>query len=369
MAKKDYYAILGVDKSATEDQIKSAYRQKAKQYHPDLHPNDQECAEKMKECNEAYEILGNAENRRKYDSGEMDFDGFQFGQGGMNFDFGDIFGDLFGSFMGGGARTRQTSQVGSDVTQTVNLTFMEAVKGVKKEIDFVRQEKCPDCHGSGGQSPDDVKTCDKCNGSGRIQKVVNTIFGRQVTVGACDKCGGTGKIITKPCKTCGGRGVVNKRKKLSISIPAGVDNGSMLSVSGQGNASKYSNATSGNLILVMNVAGSPVFKRDDLDLYTEVPISYFTAVNGGDIEIPTPDGVEIQRIKEGTKNGEVFRLRGKGIKISRRSGDLVVKVVVEVPTNIDKKTKATLEKFESGLNLKNYPRKKEYLENVQKLYK
>lgn len=365
MAKKDYYAILGVEKTATDEQIKSAYRQKAKQYHPDLHPNDAECAEKFKECNEAYEILGNAENRRKYDSGEMDFDGFQFSQDMHG--FGDIF-DFFGSFMGGGARGRTASQVGSDVTQTVNLTFMEAIKGVKKEIDFVRYEKCSDCNGSGAHSSEDIKTCDKCNGTGRIQMAVNTLFGRQMTVTTCDKCNGTGKIISKPCKTCGGSGLMKKRKKLSITIPAGVDNGAMLSVNGQGNASKYPSGTAGNLILVMNVASSPVFKRDDLHLYTEVPISYYTAVAGGEIEIPTPDGIEIQRLKEGTKNGEVFRLRGKGIKNSHRSGDLVVKVVVEVPRSVDKKEKTALENFEKGLNLKNYPNRKEYLENIHKMF-
>lgn len=367
MAKKDYYAILGVEKTATEDQIKSAYRQKAKQYHPDLHPNDKECAEKFKECNEAYEVLGNPENRRKYDSGEMDFEGFQFGQG-MGGGFDDIF-NIFDTFMGGGSRSRTTTQqTGSDVTQTINLTFMEAVKGVKKEIEFVRQEKCPDCNGSGAHSPDDFKTCDKCNGSGRVQRVMNTIFGRQVTVGTCDKCNGTGKIISKPCKTCNGRGVVQKRKKMTVTIPAGVDNGSILSVSGQGNASKSTNGVAGNLLLVINVENSPIFEREDLNLYTKVPISYFTAVNGGEVEIFTPDGIEIHKVEEGTKNGEIFRLRGKGIKISKRTGDLIVKLVVEVPRHVNKKEKATLEKFENSLDLKNYPERKEYLENIRKLY-
>lgn len=367
MAKKDYYAILGVDKNASEDEIKSAYRQKAKQYHPDLHPNDKDCAEKFKECNEAYEILGNAENRRKYDNGEMDFDGFQFSQG-MPHGFEDIF-DIFGSFMGGGrARSASTQSVGSDVTQTIDLTFMEAAKGVKKEVNFVRQERCSACGGSGANSSADVKTCDKCNGSGRIQRVTNTIFGRQVMVGACDKCNGTGKIITNPCKTCKGRGVVSKQKKITITVPAGVDNGNIITASGQGNASKAQNGVAGNLLLVINVSPSRVFKRDDLNLYVEVPISYSTAVNGGEVEVPTLDGIEVQRLKEGTKNGEVFRFRGKGIKTSRRNGDLIIKTVVEVPTSVGKNEKKALEQFENSLNLKNYPHRKEYLDNINKLY-
>ena len=368
MPKKDYYAILGVDKNATEDQIKSAYRQKAKQYHPDLHPNDAECAEKFKECNEAYEILGNAENRRKYDSGEMDFDGFQFSQG-MPHGFEDIFDSIFSGFgFGGGRSARQQSPVGSDITQTIDLTFMEAAKGVAKEINFVRQERCPSCGGSGAASAADVKTCDKCNGSGRVQYTTNSIFGRQVTIGACDRCGGTGKIVTKSCKECGGRGVVNKRKKLNINIPSGVENGSILSVNGQGNASKSAGGTNGNLLLVMNVANSKIFKRDDLNLYVEAPVSLSTAVNGGDIGIPTLNGIEVQHIAEGTKNGETFRLRGKGISAGRKTGDLYVRVVVEVPVSVNKTDKKTLEQFEKSLNLKNYPKRKEYLDNISKLY-
>ena len=245
---------------------------------------------------------------------------------------------------------------------------MEAAKGVKKEVNFVRQERCSACSGSGANSSADVKTCDKCNGSGRIQRVTNTIFGRQVMVGACDKCNGTGKIVTNPCKTCKGRGVVSKQKKITITVPAGVDNGNIITASGQGNASKAQNGVAGNLLLVINVSPSRVFKRDDLNLYVEVPISYSTAVNGGEVEVPTLDGIEVQRLKEGTKNGEVFRFRGKGIKTSRRNGDLIIKTVVEVPTSVGKNEKKALEQFENSLNLKNYPHRKEYLDNINKLY-
>mgnify|MGYP000977372043 CR=1 FL=1 len=366
MAKKDYYAILGVDKNATADDIKAAYRKKAKLYHPDLHPNDKSAAEKFKDCNEAYEVLGNEENRRKYDSGEMDFEGFQF-SGGMPHGFEDIFDSIFGSFMG--SRTaRSAAPVGSDVTQTVDLTFMDAAKGASKEITFYRQEKCAACSGNGAASSADLKNCDKCGGKGRVQYVTNSIFGRQMTIGTCDKCGGSGKIISNPCKTCNGRGVVSKKKALTINIPAGVENGAILSITGQGHASKAAEGINGNLLLVINVATSPVFKRDGLNLYVEAPVSYAVAVNGGDIEIPTLNGVEIQRINEGTANGEVFRLRSKGIKTSRRAGDLFIKVVVEVPIGVSKKDKKALEELENSLSLKNYPRRKLYLDNLNKAF-
>lgn len=367
MAKKDYYAILGVSKTATQDEIKSAYRQKAKQYHPDLHPDDKTCAEKFKECNEAYEILGNEENRRKYDSGEMDFEGFKFSEG-MPHGFEDIFDSLFGNFMGGMGRggQRAATDVGSDITQTINLTFTEAAKGASKEVTFIRQEKCPDCKGTGAATSADVKTCDKCGGRGKVQYVTNTLFGRQITYAACDKCGGRGKIVTNPCKTCNGKGVVNKRKKVTITVPAGVENGSILSVNGQGNAARSADGIAGNLLLVLNVAQSKVFKRDDLNLYVDVPVSFATAVNGGDVEIPTLNGVEIQHVEEGTANGTIYRLRGKGIKTSRRAGDLFVKVTVEVPTGVSKKDKKALEEIENNLNLKNYPKRKEYLDNINK---
>ena len=205
MAKKDYYAILGVSKTASQDEIKSAYRKMAKQYHPDLHPDDKQCAEKFKECNEAYEILGDPERRRKYDSGEMDFENFNFGGPGRGFStagFEDIF-DIFSSFMGGGSRSsagaqRQTPR-GSDVTCSVNVSFLEAALGASKEIKLNRLERCPDCNGTGAKDSSSVKECDECHGTGRVQYVRDSFFGRQVTVGTCRKCGGAGKIVTERC--------------------------------------------------------------------------------------------------------------------------------------------------------------------------
>lgn len=373
MAKKDYYAILGVSKTASQDEIKSAYRQLAKKYHPDLHPNDQQCAEKFKECNEAYEILGDPERRRKYDSGEMDFEGFNFGGPGRGFStagFEDIF-DVFSSFMGGGrssSSTRQTPR-GSDITSSVNITFMEAALGTSQKIEFKRMERCPVCGGTGAKDASSMKECSDCHGTGRVQYVRDGFFGRQVTIGACNKCGGTGKIITDRCKNCGGSGVVSKKKILTINIPAGVENGAIMSYNGQGNASASANGINGNLIIIINVGSSKLFKRDDYNLYVDVPIPFSVAVNGGDIEIPTLNGAVSHYIPEGTTNGETIRIRGKGIKTARRTGDLYVRVMVEVPVNVDKGNKKQLAEFENQMTIKNYPKRKQYLAELEELNK
>ena len=262
MAKKDYYAILGVSKTASQDEIKSAYRKMAKQYHPDLHPDDKQCAEKFKECNEAYEILGDPERRRKYDSGEMDFENFNFGGPGRGFStagFEDIF-DIFSSFMGGGSRSsagaqRQTPR-GSDVTCSVNVSFFESALGASKEIKLNRLERCPDCNGTGAKDSSSVKECDECHGTGRVQYVRDSFFGRQVTVGTCRKCGGAGKIVTERCKKCNGAGVVSKKKILTIHIPAGTENGAIMSINGYGNASAAAGGVNGNLLVIINVEQS-----------------------------------------------------------------------------------------------------------------
>ncbi len=381
MPKKDYYQILGVSKDATQDQIKSAYRKLAKTYHPDLHPDDKEAAEKFKECNEAYSVIGDPEKRRKYDNGEMDFDGFG-GQGGFNpfgggnggfsaTGFDDIFDMFSGMFGGGTRRSARTSanQQGSDITYTLQLTFMEAALGCQKRISFSRTEKCPVCQGSGAKDANSVKTCDKCGGSGRVRYRQNTIFGEQITVGACDKCGGTGKIITYNCKSCGGKGVTTKNKVMNVTIPAGVENGTVLQLAGQGNSAKGSGAN-GNLLLVLQVMPSKMFKRNNLDLYVDVPVAFSTAVCGGEVEIPALDGVFIHKLPEGTGNGDVVRFRGKGIKTGRGNvGDLYVTVKVEIPRGVTKAQKDLLQNFERECTLRNYPKRKDFLDEISKLYK
>ncbi|MCM1195252.1 MAG: DnaJ domain-containing protein, partial [Firmicutes bacterium] len=235
MPVKDYYKILGVEKSASQDEIKSAYRKLAKQYHPDLHPGDAAAAEKFKEVNEAYSVVGDPDKRGKYDRGEMDMDGAGFnpfgGGGGFSASgFDDIFDMFSGAFGFGGSSRRRASQtsVGSDITYTVELTFMESILGCKKPVNFTRIERCPTCGGSGARDDSCVKTCDKCGGSGQVRQVRNTMFGQQISVGACDKCGGTGKIVTDFCKACGGKGTTRKNKIINVSIPAGVENGAVL---------------------------------------------------------------------------------------------------------------------------------------------
>lgn len=375
MAQKDYYNILGVDKNATADQIKSAYRKLAKQYHPDLHPDDQVAAEKFKEINEAYSVLGDADKRTRYDNGEMDQDG---GFGGFNpfgggahtaAGFDDIF-DMFGDMFGFGSRKRSAqAQQGADIQYTLELSFMESILGCKKTISFSRVDKCNTCNGTGAKDANSIKTCDKCGGSGQVRRVANTMFGQQITVGACDKCGGTGQIVTDHCKACSGKGVVNRNVTLDISIPAGVEHGAVLQLSGEGNAPANPRGRRGNLLLVISVKPSKLFRRENYDLHVEVPISYITAVTGGEVEVPGPEGKFIAKIPEGIKNGEVLRFRGRGIRTARGiTGDLYLKVMVEVPKTISRAQRRMLEDFERECSPRNYPLQKEFREEMDRLF-
>ncbi len=382
MAVKDYYKVLGVDKSASQDEIKSAYRKLAKQYHPDLHPGDEAAAEKFKEINEAYSVVGDADKRAKYDRGEMDdqfgggsgFNPFG-GQGGFSASgFDDLFNMFTGGFgFGGGSRGgRKAQQAGSDVTVNVELTFMEAVLGCKKSIKFSRVEKCKACGGSGAKDDSCVKTCDKCNGSGQVRQTYTTVFGQQTVIGQCDKCNGTGTIVTDTCKTCGGKGVSSVSRTIDVTIPAGVEDGTVLQLSGEGNAARGKNSVNGNLLLVVSVKPSKLFKRDGMDLFVTVPVTFQTAACGGEIEIPSPDGVFIHKLGEGTVNGDTLRFRGKGVKGRRgtlSAGDLYATIEVEVPKTLTKAQKKALEDFERDATAKSYPKRKAYLDEVATLYK
>lgn len=382
MAVKDYYKVLGVDKSASQDEIKSAYRKLAKQYHPDLHPGDEAAAEKFKEINEAYSVVGDADKRAKYDRGEMDdqfgggsgFNPFG-GQGGFSASgFDDLFNMFTGGFgFGGGSRGgRKAQQAGSDVTVNVELTFMEAVLGCKKSIKFSRVEKCKTCGGTGAKDDSCVKTCDKCNGSGQVRQTYTTVFGQQTVIGQCDKCNGTGTIVTDTCKTCGGKGVSSVSRTIDVTIPAGVEDGTVLQLSGEGNAARGKNSVNGNLLLVVSVKSSKLFKRDGMDLFVTVPVTFQTAACGGEIEIPSPDGVFIHKLGEGTVNGDTLRFRGKGVKGRRgtlSAGDLYATIEVEVPKTLTKAQKKALEDFERDSTAKSYPKRKAYLDEVATLYK
>ena len=375
MAKKDYYEVLGVSSNATQDEIKSAYRKLAKQYHPDLHPGDEAAAEKFKQVNEAYSVVGDPDKRQRYDRGEMDMDG----QGGFNpfsgggftaTGFDDIF-DMFGSAFGfgGGSRRRSQTSAGSDIQYSLELTFMESILGCKKQISFTRVEKCPTCGGSGAKDENSLRTCDKCGGKGHIPRSQNTIFGQQITIGVCDKCGGRGKIVTETCKACGGRGTINKNRVLNVTIPAGVENGSVLQLSGEGNASR-GGGRNGNLLLVISVIPSKIFERENLDLFVTVPVTFKTAVCGGEIEVPSPEGMFTAKIAEGTPNGDVLRFRGKGVRSARGlTGDLYVTIEVEVPKGLTRAQRRALDEFERDSSLKNYSKRKAFLDEVAKLFK
>lgn len=375
MAKKDYYEVLGVSSNATQDEIKSAYRKLAKQYHPDLHPGDDAAAEKFKQVNEAYSIVGDPDKRQRYDRGEMDMDGQggfnPFGGGGFTATgFDDIF-DMFGSAFGfgGGSRRRSQTSAGSDIQYSIELTFMESILGCKKQISFTRVEKCPTCGGSGAKDENSLRTCDKCGGTGQVRRVQNTIFGQQISVGACDKCGGRGKIVIDTCKACNGRGTINKNRILNVTIPAGVENGAVLQLSGEGNASR-GGGRNGNLLLVISVKQSKIFERENLDLFVTVPVTFKTAVCGGEIEIPAPDGMFTTKIAEGTPNGDVLRFRGKGVRSARGlTGDLYVTIEVEVPKGLTRAQRRALDDFERDSSLKNYSKRKAFLDEVSKLFK
>ena len=370
---KDYYKILGVDKNATSDDIKKAYRTLVKKYHPDLHPNDNEAAEKFKEINEANEILSDDNKRKQYDF-ERENPGFSGGAGGFGGfggaggfgGFEDIFGDIFGGF-GGRSQRREVKTKGEDITIELTLSFLDAAKGVRREITYNRNEPCADCKSTGAKGGTAYKTCDRCGGSGQIQYTTTNGFFRSVSVKPCDECRGTGKKIIEPCETCKGKGYVKRATKVVLDIPAGADTGSYIRKVGYGEASK-NGGTAGDLIVVMKVEQSKIFKRKNFDLYVDVPISIKTAIMGGKIKVPLIDETIEYTIPEGTQSGKVFYVRGKGIKSSRGTGDLYIVITVEIPTRISKEQKKALDEFDKNSDVKQYQKIKQYKENLLSMY-
>ena len=369
---KDYYKILGVDKNATPDDIKKAYRTLARKYHPDLHPGDQAAAEKFKEINEANEVLSDEKKRKNYDAygdpngGMGGFGGFGGAGGAGGFGFEDIFGDIFGGF-GGGRSRAQTKTKGEDIIIELSLSFLDAAKGCRREISYNRNEPCKTCGGTGAKGGTAYKTCEKCGGTGQIQYTQSNGFFRSVNVRPCDECKGTGKKILESCTDCKGKGYVKTATKLTLDIPAGADTGSYIRKAGYGEASKNGGAP-GDLIIEMKVEPSKVFKRKGFDLYVEVPISFKTACLGGKVKIPLIDDTIDYTIPEGTQSGKIFFVRGKGIKSSRGTGDLYIVVTVEVPSRISREQKKILEQLDEQMEIKQTPLMRQYKDNVETMY-
>jgi molecular chaperone DnaJ len=352
MAKRDYYDVLGVKKDASEDDLKKAFRKLAMKWHPDRNPDNKEAEEKFKEAKEAHDILSDAQKRAAYDQyGHAAFEagmgasaGAAGGQGfgGFADAFGDIFGEIFGQ-AAGGRGGRAGVYRGSDLRYNLEVSLEEAARGTETRIRIPTHEECDTCHGSGAKPGTQPKTCPTCNGQGQV-RMQQGFFSVQQT---CPRCHGSGKFVSDPCGTCGGAGRVKKQKTLSVKIPAGVDTGDRIRLSGEGEPGMNGGPT-GDLYVVVNIKDHPVFQRDGNDLHCEMPVSFTTAALGGEIEIPTLDGAAKIRIPAETQSGKVFRLRGKGIKGVRSSsyGDLHCHVVVETPVNLTARQKELLRELE-----------------------
>ncbi len=363
-SKRDYYEVLGVTKNASDDEIKKAYRVLAKKYHPDLNPGNKEAEEKFKEASEAYAILSDADKRRKYDQfGHAAFEngggagasGYGFSDMGDIFsNFGDIFGDLFGGFgFGGGRRTADSNapQKGANIRIAVNITFEEAVFGTKKEVTFNGQEICPECNGSGAKKGSTPETCPQCKGKGQVIFQRQSLFGMTQSVQVCPQCRGKGKIIKDKCPNCYGEGYISKKRTIEVSIPAGIDDGQAVRLSGQGEPGT-NGGPRGDILVEVRVKDSPVFQRDGMDLYANVPLPFTKAALGGDIRINTIDGDVMYTVAAGTQTDTRVRFRGKGVPSIRNSatrGDFYVTFVVQVPSKLTKEQKELLEAYDRTL--------------------
>lgn len=377
--KRDYYESLGIDKNASDDEIKKAYRKLAKKYHPDMNPGDKQAEAKFKEINEAYSVLSDSDKKARYDQfGHAGVDpNFGAGQGGGFGGFGDFggmgfdMGDIFSSFFGGGASQRRNGPIhGDDILTRLVISFEEAAFGCKKTISFIRVENCDECGGSGAEKGTHAETCTKCGGSGQIRVQQRTMLGMMQTTRACDACGGSGKVIKTPCKNCHGSGQQKKNKKFDASIPAGIGDGERIVLRGQGN-SGLRGGSAGDLLVEINVRPHPIFTRKNYDIYCEVPISYADAALGGKIKVPTLEGPEEFKLPEGTQTGTVFTFKNKGIQIinSRGRGNLYFTVQIEVPKNLSAAQKEMLENFDATLQGTNLSKKETFAEKLKNIFK
>ncbi len=387
MSKKDYYDLLGVEKTASENDIKKAYRKLAMKYHPDKFSNasekeKKEAEEKFKEVNEAYQVLSDPDKRAKYDRfGHAAFENGGGGAGGFG-GFGGFEGfgnaeDIFSSFFGGGGGfggfgggRQRGPEPGADLRVDVTLTLEEVAKGVEKEINYRRQAKCKTCNGTGAEPGSNLKTCDKCNGTGKIKVTQRTVFGNFQSVEECDKCKGKGKIPEKKCKSCNGTGLERETVKKTVKIPIGIEDGQRLRLSGMGDAST-DGGPNGDLYIFIHVKEHDFFVRHGDDIICEIPITFAKAALGGEIDIPTLKGKKSIKIPAGTQNGKVFRLKGEGINNPRGyvPGDQLVKIIIEVPTNLNDDQQELLRKFDESLKDKNYKMNKSFIERFKDFFR
>lgn len=353
--KRDYYEVLGVSKTASDDEIKKAFRTLAKKYHPDMHPGDKECEEKFKEAQEAYAVLSDAEKRNQYDQfGHAAFDGTGGGAGGFDFsgmDMGDIFGDLFGDFFGGGSRRRTNDgpMKGSNLRTSVRITFEEAIFGCEKEIEMVLKDECHTCHGTGAKPGTTPETCPKCGGKGKVVFTQQSFFGTVQNVQTCPDCGGSGKIIKDKCPDCRGTGYIASKKKIQVSIPAGIDNGQSVRIREKGEPG-INGGPRGDLLVEVVVSRHPSLQRQDMNIYSTAQISFAQAALGGEIRIHTVDGDVLYEVKPGTQTNTRIRLKGKGVPSLRNKsvrGDHYVDLVVQTPTGLSADAKEALRQFDA----------------------
>ena len=378
MAKRDYYEVLEINKGASETEIKKAYRKAAMKYHPDKFTNAseserKEAEEKFKEANEAYQVLSDPQKKQQYDQfGHAAFENGGGGFSGAGFDFGDIFGDIFGSSFGGGfggfgsSSRRSYVEPGADLRYTLEISLEEAAQGIEKTIKYKRTGKCHVCDGTGAEDKH-MKTCPKCNGSGHILTQQRTILGVMQSQTVCPECNGRGEVPEKKCKACHGSGKEKETVEKKINIPAGIDDGQRLKLSGMGEAS-LNGGPNGDLYVQIRVKRHEIFERDEQDLYCEVPISYSMAVLGGEVEIPTLTHKKTIKIPAGIESGKSLKVKGEGIKSLRGGykGDIIVKIIIETPKNLTDKQKDLLQKFEESLNEKNYEKKTGFFKKVKK---
>ena len=357
--KRDYYEVLGVPKDADEAALKKAYRVLAKKYHPDANPGDKEAEAKFKEASEAYSVLSDPEKRKKYDQfGHAAFEGGAGGAGGFGgfdfngADFGDIFGDIFGDLFGGGGRrggrANNGPMKGANIRKSIRITFEEAVFGCKKELEVILKDPCTTCGGTGAKPGTSPETCPKCGGKGQVVYTSQSFFGTVQNVQTCPNCGGSGKVIKEKCTSCSGTGYTSSKKKIEVTIPAGIDNGQSVRIREKGEPGT-NGGPRGDLLVEVNVSRHPIFQRQDMHIFSTVPISFAQAALGGDVKIQTVDGAVIYNVKPGTKTDTKVRLKGKGVPSLRNSavrGDHYVTLVIQTPEKLSAEAKEALRRFD-----------------------